>query len=562
MTRILLTLSLLLCAAALAPAQTTRQATLLLQNPTVSRTHVVFVHAGDLWIVGREGGDAERLTTGTGIETDPLFSPDGSMIAFTGEYDGNVDVYVMPAAGGVPQRLTYHPGADVVADWTPDGKQILFRSSRDSYAGYFRLFTLPVGGGQEGEVPLPRAAEGSFSPDGAHLAYVPHARAFNVWKRYRGGRTTPIWLANLANSSVERVPRDNSNDFNPMWVGNKIYFLSDRSGPVTLFSYDTGSKKVTQVVRNTGLDIKAAAAGHGAIVYEQFGTLHLLDIDSGKAKQLDVRVVGDMPGVRPRYEKAAARIRTAGLSPSGARALFEARGEILTVPAEKGDVRNLTNTPGVAEREPAWSPDGKWIAYFSDESGEYALHLRPQSGMGEVRKISLGDSPSYYYSPVWSPDSKKLAFTDKRLNLWYADTERGAAPVRVDANTYDNPFRVMDPVWSPDSRFLAYTKQLKNRLGTVFIYSLQDAKTRQVTDGMSDARFAAFDKDGKHLYFTASTNAGPTTGWLDMSSFPHNVTRSVYIVVLGKDLPSPLAPESDEEKVLEEQKKSEESAAA
>ena len=560
----LLLLILLLGTAASATAQTDKP--LLLQNPTLSSTQIAFVFAGDLWVVGRDGGDAMRLTAGTGMETTPIFSPDGRWIAFTGEYDGNVDVYVVAAEGGIPRRLTYHPGGDTAVDWTPDGKQVLFRSTRNSYSFFFRLFTIPVEGGVESELPLPTGVEASFSPDGSRLAYVPLPRAFAVWKRYRGGRTTPVWIANLSDSSVEMVPRQNSNDFNPMWVGGKVYFLSDRSGPVSIYSYDVATKRVAPVVRNTGLDIKSASAGPGAIVYEQFGSLHLLELDSGKTRQVEVRVAGDMTGVRPRYEKVATRLRSGSLSPTGARAVFEARGEILTVPAEKGDARNLTNTTGVAERYPAWSPDGRWIAYFSDESGEYALHLRAQSGMGEVKKINLGNPPSFFYSPVWAPDSKKIAFTDKRLNLWYVDVEKGSAPVKIDTNTYDNPYRLMDPSWSPDSRFVAYTKQLKNRLATVFIYSLEEGKTRQVTDGMSDARFAVFDKNGKYLYFTASTNAGPTTGWLDMSSFPHNVTRSAYVVVLSKDEPSPLAPESDEEKVAPEPKdaakKAEEPSAA
>ncbi|MCA1635372.1 MAG: PDZ domain-containing protein, partial [Acidobacteria bacterium] len=323
---------------------------------------------------------------------------------------------------------------------------------------------------------------------------------------------------------------------------------------MTIYSYDTRTRRVAQAVKNEGLDIKSASAGDGVIVYEQFGSLHTLDLASGRTKKVAVRVAGDLPSVRPRFARVGQNLSNASLSPTGARALFEARGEIITVPAEKGDARNLTNTPGVAERDPAWSPDGKWVAYFSDESGEYALHLRQQTGMGEVKKISLGGSPSYFYSPVWSPDSKRVVFTDKRLNLWYVDVEKASAPVKVDANLYDNPFRVLDPSWSPDSRFITYTKQLKNRLATVFIYSLEENKTRQVTDNMSDARFARFDKDGKHLYFTASTNAGPSSGWLDMSSFERPVTRSAYVVVLRRDLPSPLAPESDEEKVAEEQK--------
>ncbi len=549
MKRALLIISLILAASITGMAQ--NQKPQLLQKPTLSSTHIVFVYAGDLWIVGREGGEARRLTTGTGTESFPIFSPDGRWIAFTGEYEGNIDVYLVSADGGVPRRLTYHPGPDVSLGWSPDGKRILFRSPRNSSMPVNRFFTMAVeGGGFPTEIPLPMGQEAVFSPDGERLAYLPLAPAFQQWKRYRGGRTTKIWLARLADSSVEQVPRENSNDFNPMWIGDKIYFLSDRSGAVSLFSYDPAAKRVNQVVRNEGLDIKYASAGPGAIVYEQFGTINLLDLKSGNAKKLDIRVTGDMPSVRPRFERVANRIATVGLSPTGARAVFEARGEILSVPAEKGNARNLTNSPGVADRDPSWSPDGKWIAYFSDESGEYALHLRDQSGMGEVKKINLGSPPSYFYTPIWAPDSKKIAYTDKRLNLWYVDIDKGT-PVKVDTNTYDNPFPVIDPTWAPDSRWITYTRQLKNRLGAVFAYSLETGKSTQITDGLSDARFASFDKNGKYLYFTASTDIGPSTGWLDMSSFPHQVTRSVYVVVLRKDLPSPLAPESDEEKVQE-----------
>jgi tricorn protease len=528
---------------------------LLLRSPSVSRTQIVFSYAGNLWIVSREGGDATRLTT-AGHERNPVFSPDGTLVAFTGEYDGNQDVYVVPASGGVPRRLTYHPGPDGAVGWTPDGKRVLFRSMRTSYTfGIVRLFTIPVEGGFPTEVPLPRAAEGSFSPDGSRLAYVPNIQWQRAWKRYRGGQTRPIWLANLADSSIETtIPRDNSNDFNPMWVGETVYFLSDRSGPVTLFAYDTKSKQVKQVVKHDGLDIKSASAGPGAIVYEQFGSLHLLDLDSGRDRKLDIRVVGDITEVRPHFQKIEPkRIQSAAISPSGARAVFAARGEILTVPAEKGDIRNLTNTTAVVERDPAWSPDGNWVAYLSDESGEYALHIRNQNGLGAVRKIDLGNPPTFYYSPTWSPDSKRIAYTDKRLNVWYVDLEK-KTPVRVDTDTYAGPSQ-LNPVWSPDSRWLAYTKQLRNHLRAVFIYSLEQNKSYQATDGMSDALFADFDKEGKYLYFTASTDTALNTGWLDMSSLSRPVTRSVYLMVLKKDLPSPLAPESDEEKP--EEKKAE-----
>ncbi len=529
---------------------------LLLQKPTINRTHIVFSYAGDLWKVSREGGDAVRLTAGPGVETDPYFSPDGTQIAFTGEYDGNVDVYVIPASGGVPRRLTYHPAPDTAAGWTPDGKQILFRSTRSSYSRFARLFTMPVeGGGLPTEIPLPMAEEGSFSPDGTHLAYMPLARAFQTWKHYRGGRTAAIWIANLADSSIQKVPRQNSNDFAPMWIGNKIYFLSDRNGPVTLFAYDTATGKVSELIHNTGFDLKNATAGPGAIVYEQFGEIHLYDLKTGGSHKVDIQVSGDLPEVRPRLEKVASQITTAGLSPTGARAVFEARGEILTVPAEKGSIRNLTNTPGAVERDPAWSPDGKQIAYFSDESGEYQLYIRDQSGMGEVRKIKLGDQPSFYYGPVWSPDGKNVAFTT-RLTLWYIDLEK-KSPVRVDSDDYDSPFHDINPVWSPDSQWLAYTRLLKNHLRAVYLYSVADARTYQISDGMSDAEYAAFDPNGKYLYFTASTNEGLSAAWLDMSSIERVVTSSAYVVVLSKDDPSPLAPESDEEKADDKAKDAE-----
>ncbi|HET9532413.1 MAG TPA: PDZ domain-containing protein, partial [Blastocatellia bacterium] len=421
-----------------------------------------------------------------------------------------------------------------------------------------QLFTIPVDGVSPTEVPLPMAYEGSYSADGSRLAYVPLPRAFQAWKRYRGGRTTPIWIANLNDSSVlDRIPRENSNDFNPMWVGNRIYFLSDRNGPITLYAYDTAAKRVTPLIQNGGLDIKSASAGPDAIVYEQFGALSIYDLGSGKTRKVNVTINGDMLSVRPKYEKVGTRISNPALSPTGVRAVFEARGEILTVPAEKGNVRNLTSTTGVAERDPAWSPDGKWIAYFSDESGEYALHLRDQTGLGEVKKINLGNPPSFFYSPNWSPDSKKIAYTDKRLNLWYVDLDKGN-PVKIDTAKRGG---VGGPNWSPDSRWIAYTKPTDSWYRAAFVYSLEEGKSHQVTDGLSDVAGAAFDKSGKYLYFTASTDIGPAVFGFDMTSYPHRPTRNVYICVLRKDLPSPIAPESDEEKVQEEKKDADKAAA-
>jgi tricorn protease len=364
LSRLLRAVILVICATflvsgcvAIASAQ---EAPLLLRNPSVSRTQIVFSYAGNLWIVSRDGGDARRLTTG-GHENTPIFSPDGTQIAFTGDYDGTRGVYVVAAAGGVPRRLTFHPADRSAIGWTPDGKQILFTSERASFAsGVVQLFTVPVTGGFATAVPLVRAAEGSYSQDGSRIAYVPISQWQQAWKRYRGGQTRPIWIAKLSDSSIEAtIPRDNSNDFNPMWVGDAIYFLSDRSGPVTLFAYDTRSHEVKQLVKNDGLDIKSASAGTDAIVYEQFGALHLLDLKSGQDRPLEIHIAADLAEVRPHFQKIEPRrIRSAGISPTGARAVFAARGEILTIPAEKGDIRNLTKTTDVVERDPAWSPDG------------------------------------------------------------------------------------------------------------------------------------------------------------------------------------------------------------
>ena len=528
---------------------------LLLRDPAVSKSQVAFSYAGSIWVANRDGGNVRRLTSG-GHEEKPSFSPDGSQVAFTGDYDGTHGVFVVSAAGGEPRRLTYHPADADVQGWTPDGKRILFSSLRTAFAsGVIQLFTVPLEGGFATQVPLVRAAEGSISPDGARIAYVPNLQWQRAWKRYRGGQTKPIWIASLADSSVQaRIPRDNSNDCNPMWVGDTIYFLSDRNGPMSLFAYDLKSQQVKQILKNDGFDIKSASATADAIVYEQFGSLHLLDLQSGKDRALDIRPVADLAEVRPHFLKIEPkRIRSAEISPTGARAVFGVRGEILTVPAEKGDIRNLTNTTDVVERDPAWSPDGKSIAYLSDESGEYALHIRDQSGLGEVRKINLGNPATFYYSPTWSPDSKKIGYTDKRLNYWYVDLDK-KTPVKVDTDTYTDPAHSLQMVWSPDSRWIAYTKQLTNHLHAVFAYSLEQTKSFQLTDGMSDALYPAFDKDGKYLYFTASTDAALNTGWLDMTSLERPVTRNAYVIVLKKDLPSPLAPESDEEKAKEAEK--------
>ena len=343
---------LILAFCALAAIAAAADEPLLLQKPTLSKTHIVFVYAGDLWSVPREGGDAIRLTSGAGTETDPAFSPDGARIAFTGEYDGNVDVFVVPAAGGVPKRLTWHPAADRVLGWTPDGKRIIFSSSRTSYSRFDEMFTVPAEGGVEEKLPLPSGYQASMSADGQSIAYEPTGKAFVMWKKYRGGQTARIWLARLSDSSITKVPRTNSNDFSPMWAGDHVYFLSDRNGPATLFSYDVKTKAVKEAIPNQGLDFKSASLGPDAIVYEQFGGISLYDLKSGKAKPVAIRVQGDLPALRTKLVDVGRRLTSPAVSPNGARAVFAARGDIITVPADKGDARNLTNTTGVMEREP------------------------------------------------------------------------------------------------------------------------------------------------------------------------------------------------------------------
>jgi tricorn protease len=549
-TRITILIGLLLTYAAASRAA--EETPLLAHAPTISKTQVVFAYGGYLWSAPRDGGDARQLTTG-GHEALPVFSPDGKWIAFSGQYDGNTDVFVMPAEGGEPRRLTWHPAADIAAGWTPDGKRILFHSARDAYADFERLYTVPVEGGPAEVLPMWRGQDAWFSPDASRIAYVPNDIWQTSWKRYRGGQTTPIYIVRLSDLALEKVTRENSNDTHPVWFGDSVYFLSDRHGPVTLFAYDTKSQTVKQILENKGLDFKSLSAGPDMLVYEQFGGIFLFDPANGKSKKLGIRIAGDLPATRSHYEKVGGKIQNAAISPTGARAVFEAHGEILSVPAEKGDVRNLTRTPAAAERDPAWSPDGKSIAYFSDESGEYALHISDQSGLKAARKINLGNPPSYFYSPLWSPDSKKIAYSDKRLNLWYLDLEKGV-PVKVTTDRYDDPTSNLAESWSPDSKWLTYGKALENHLRAVFVYSLESGKESQITDGISDARYPVFDKGGKSLFFAVSTDVGLTAGWLDLSSFQHPVLRNIYAAVLKKGDPSPVEPQSDEEKATDEKK--------
>jgi tricorn protease len=402
--------------------------TRLLSQPAVSKDHVAFIYAGDLWVSALDGKNIKRLTADEGQQTSPAFSPDGSLIAFTAQYDGNPDVYIVPVTGGVPTRLTWHPGPDIVQGFTPDGSAVLFTSPRAVFTGrYSQLFTVPVKGGIEEPLKLPNASKATYSTDGSRLAYNPLSEAFTQWKHYRGGLNSTIWLYKFSDHSAEKLPQPESraNDVDPMWIGDTIYFRSDRNGEFNLFSYNLKSKAIKQLTDHRDFPVMGASAGAGQIVYEQAGYLHIFDPKSSRSSKLTIGVSADLVETRARFVKGVRYIRDASISPTGARAVFEFRGEILTVPAEKGDSRNLTNTTGANERSPIWSPDGKSIAYFSDESGEYELHIRNQDGKGDVRKIKVAGA-GFYDVPAWSPDSQKISYADNSWSLFWLDLKTGA----------------------------------------------------------------------------------------------------------------------------------------
>jgi tricorn protease len=529
---------------------------LLLRNPSLSQDRIAFLYADDVWVVARDGGEARRLTSVGTVDAGPYFSPDHTQIAYSTRAKGLMDVYVINADGGVPRRLTWEPTGSRVAGWTPDGRDVLFTSMHASYSDFPRLFrTRADGVGSAQLVPLPSVAEGSFSADGATLAYVPFAQWQQAWKHYRGGQTTPIWLVNMKTLDVEEIPRQNSNDSHPVWNGTTVYFLSDRNGPVSLFSYDTGTKQVQPVVANQGFDLKTLAAGPGALVYEQFGSLHLYDLSARQEHTVPIAIHGDLPQLAPHLVPVSPKeVQNIAISPTGARILAEAHGDIFTVPAEKGDTRNVTRTPGVAERDPAWSPDGKWIAYFSDASGEYQLFVRDQEGLQPPRVIDLGPGASFFYAPHWSPDSKRIAYADKHLRLWYVDVA-GGKPVKIDTGLRGGFGNNSEMSWSPDSQWIAYTRDLESQMHAVFFYSLATHSSRQITDGMSNAAHPAFDPSGKYLFFTASTNSGPSDAGIDLSSLDRAVNSDVYAIVLSRNGASPIAPQSDDENKKNEDKK-------
>ncbi len=544
MNRIFIILALFFWNAGLLAAE----GTLLLRQPAVSDSHIVFVYANDLWVVERGGEDAWRLTSNEGSERLPQISPDGSLVAFTAQYDGNDDVYVVPVRGGQPKRLTWHPGADHVRGWTPDGENVLFTSGREGTpTRESQFFTIHKNGGMPERLPVPRAQTGQLSPDGRFIAYQEVGFIDPEWRNYRAGQAKPIWIVDMEDFSLITTPQlDGERHMNPVWMDNTVYFISERDHAANIWSFDVDNRVLTQETFHVDFDVKNINAGGGVIVYEQGGALHILDPATGHQEQLVINVRGDFHWSRPRWEEVRpTALQNASLSPTGQRALFEYRGDIFTVPKEHGDPRNITRSPGAANRYPAWSPDGSRIAWFSDESGEYQLFIGDQSGMGETTTIELPD-PSFFFRPEWSPDGKYIAYTDTHLNLYYVDVETGEATL-VDTDRYVRPERTMNPVWSPDSRWIAYAHTLESMFKAIILYNVETGERIKATDGMADAITPVWCASGEYLYFLASTDYGPNTGWLDMSAYDSPINRVLYVMVLAEDGVSPFLPKSDEE---------------
>ncbi len=528
--------------------KTTGQGTQLLRQPTISDSKIVFVYANDLWSVSKEGGDAVRLTTHEGLESSPHFSPDGKLIAFTGQYDGNTDVYVIPIEGGQPARLTWHPDVDQVTGWTPDGNEILFASARESVPTLeSKFYKINKSGGMETALAIPRAVAGEISEDGNYIAYQQIGFWDAEWRNYRGGQAKPIWIVDMKNYSLKMTPQtDNERHTDPVWLNGVVYFLSERDYANNVWSFNPSTNELKQHTFHSDFDVKSLDAGGGQIVYEQGGYLHLLTPANSSTKKLTITVRGDFHWSRSRWQDVkSTSLQNPSLSPTGQRALFEYRGEIFTVPKEKGDWRNITNTSGAADRYPVWSPDGKKIAWFSDGSGEYQLMISDQEGLEKPKSFAI-PNPTFFFKPAWSPDGKYIAFTDTDYNLWYIDIANGQTK-KADTERYAHPNRSLNPVWSPDSKWIAYARLIDTHFKVIKVHQVETGQNLQLTDGMADAISPVWDATGKYLYFLASTNYGLNTGWLDMSSYDRPVTRALYAIVLSNTDTSPVLPRSDEE---------------
>ena len=537
--------------------------TRMLSQPAISANHIAFIYAEDLWIANPDGSQPRRLTVDEGIESDPYFSPDGTIIAFSAQYDGNTDVFTIPVEGGIPTRLTWHPGADLVRGFTPDGKNVLFASQRSVFsARYYQLYTVPLTGGSAEKLEIPNAWAATYSPDGKYMAYNPLGPQYLQWKHYRGGTISNIWLYSFADHSVTKIPQPTGgcNDAEPIWSAGKIFFISDRNGEFNLFSYDQSSKEVSQLTSFNDFPILKASADKDKIIFEQEGYLHIFDIESHTQKKIMVPIAADLLELRPRYVQGINYIRSADISPTGSRVVLDFRGDIITCPAEKGDPRNITATTGAHEKYPSWSPDGKFIAYFSDASGEYTLNIISQDGKGDPKTFKLNGTGFYAY-PVWSPDNKKISYSDNGRNLYILDIETGAIKkIDTDEIYFPGAFRKLFGDWSSDSKWILYTKLLKTNFRVVYLYSTDQQSSFPVSDGMSDASEPVFDPNGEYIYFFASTDAGPVVNWFDLSNQDMRMTNLIYLATLRSDIVSPFTKESDEEGVKKDKTEAEKKA--
>jgi len=551
-TSLLLCAAVSLAAAGLLYAQPMPEGRLM-RFPDIQNGHIAFSYGGDLWLVSSEGGTAQRITTHPGLELFPKFSPDGKWIAFTGQYDGNFNVYVMPADGGQPKQLTFLPDvADMpermgpnneVIAWTPDSRKIVFLSRRDTFNTWFgRLFSVSVDGGLPEALPLDKGGLLAYSPDGSTIAYNRIFRNFRTWKRYKGGMQQDIWTYNFKTKQAERITDYDGTDTFPMWRGDMLYWASDRGAEqrLNLYSRDFKSGHIRQLTHFTDFDVEWPSLGGDTIVFENGGYLYTFDLKNGKSRKLTIYLPGDATPARKHWESVTGLIRSFDLAPDASRAVFVARGDIYTVPAKNGSIRNLTHTPGVREQYAVWSPDGKWIAYVSDRTGEQELYIAPQDGMAQEEQITSGNK-MFLLPPAWSPDSHKLLYADNSVRLFYVDIQT-KQPVLIDQGKYDD---LQGYSWSPDSKWVAYGKTGENHNSVVYLYSTTDRKITAVTSSATQSWDPVFDPDGRYLYFFSNRDYNEVLGVYDTEFSNPKATR-IYAATLRSDLLSPIAPRSDE----------------